>query len=151
MAHGVVWRWCRLHCWEELQHLLPNPSVLVAVSKGVQAVKLCSNKILQFLIGVPANAGCLYNGHKIVVVVVPVVVVVAVVKVNIKKPICIVLFSRRSGMAHIEGSHSVTCHPRLSASGINSSVFSLIPNALVAFSALTLLVGWQEGHPACKK
>jgi len=26
------------------------------------------------------------------------------------------------------------------------------PNALVAFSALTLLVGWQEaGHPACKK
>jgi len=22
------------------------------------------------------------------------------------------------------------------------------PNALVAFSALTLLVGWQEGHPA---
>jgi len=25
------------------------------------------------------------------------------------------------------------------------------PNALVAFSALTLLVGWQEGHPSCKK
>jgi len=24
-------------------------------------------------------------------------------------------------------------------------------NVLVAFSALTLLVGWQEGHPACKK
>jgi len=24
-------------------------------------------------------------------------------------------------------------------------------NALVAFSALTLLVGRQEGHPACKK
>ena len=23
--------------------------------------------------------------------------------------------------------------------------------ALDAFSALTLLVGWQEGHPACKK
>jgi len=23
--------------------------------------------------------------------------------------------------------------------------------ALVAFSALTLLAGWQEGHPACKK
>jgi len=21
----------------------------------------------------------------------------------------------------------------------------------VSFSALTLLVGWQEGHPACKK
>jgi len=25
---------------------------------------------------------------------------------------------------------------------------SLLP---IAFSALTLLVGWQEGHPACKK
>jgi len=24
------------------------------------------------------------------------------------------------------------------------------PNALVAFSALTLLAGWQEGHPVCK-
>jgi len=24
-------------------------------------------------------------------------------------------------------------------------------NALIAFSALTLLVGRQEGHPACKK
>ena len=24
-------------------------------------------------------------------------------------------------------------------------------NWLCAFSALTLLVGWQEGHPACKK
>jgi len=22
---------------------------------------------------------------------------------------------------------------------------------LIAFSALTLLVGWQEGHPACKR
>ena len=33
----------------------------------------------------------------------------------------------------------------------NSSVFSLNGNALVAFSALTLLVGWQEGHPARKK
>ena len=22
---------------------------------------------------------------------------------------------------------------------------------IAAFSALTLLVGWQEGHPACKK
>ena len=32
----------------------------------------------------------------------------------------------------------------------NSSLFPN-PNALVAFSALTLLVGWQEGHPACKK
>jgi len=25
------------------------------------------------------------------------------------------------------------------------------PDALLAFSALTLLVGQQEGHPACKK
>ena len=27
----------------------------------------------------------------------------------------------------------------------------LVPLALNAFSALTLLVGQQEGHPACKK
>jgi len=26
-----------------------------------------------------------------------------------------------------------------------------MPSVLFAFSALTLLVGWQEGHPACKK
>jgi len=32
----------------------------------------------------------------------------------------------------------------------NSSVFSLNPNALLAFSALTLFVVRQEGHPACK-
>jgi len=28
---------------------------------------------------------------------------------------------------------------------------TLVYCILVAFSALTLLVGWQEGHPACKK
>jgi len=34
--------------------------VLVATNKGMQAVKLCSNKILQFLIGegVLYNTGC---------------------------------------------------------------------------------------------
>ena len=26
-----------------------------------------------------------------------------------------------------------------------------LPSVLVAFSALTLLVGQQEGHPACRK
>jgi len=31
-----------------------------------------------------------------------------------------------------------------SGSRINNHLF-------LAFSALTLLVGWQEGHPACKK
>jgi len=33
----------------ELQRLLPNPNALVAVSKGMWAVKLCTNKIVQFL------------------------------------------------------------------------------------------------------
>jgi len=32
-----------------------------------------------------------------------------------------------------------------------NSASSPYPNALVAFGALTLLVGRQEGHPACKK
>ena len=27
----------------------------------------------------------------------------------------------------------------------------VVNKVLYAFSALTLLVGWQEGHPACKK
>jgi len=26
-----------------------------------------------------------------------------------------------------------------------------VPCSQLVFSALTLLVGWQEGHPACKK
>ena len=30
-------------------------------------------------------------------------------------------------------------------------IFVFFVLALCAFSALTLLVGWQEGHPACKK
>ena len=30
-------------------HFLPNPNVLVAVSMDMWTVKLCSNKILQFL------------------------------------------------------------------------------------------------------
>jgi len=37
------------HSWGELQPLLPNLNVLVAVSKGVRRVKCCTNKILQFL------------------------------------------------------------------------------------------------------
>jgi len=35
----------------------------------MQMVKLCSNKILQFLTQVLANTGCLYNDCKTVVVV----------------------------------------------------------------------------------
>ena len=44
-------RWCRQHHYGELQCLLPHPNALVAVSKGMPAVKLCSNKMLQFLTG----------------------------------------------------------------------------------------------------
>jgi len=40
----------------ELQRFLPNPNALVAVSKGMRAVKLCTNKLLQFLTGGAANA-----------------------------------------------------------------------------------------------
>jgi len=61
-------RQCRWHCWGELQRLLPNPSVLVAVSNGLRALKLCTNKIV-------LSCRCrltqvdLYNCHKTVVVV----------------------------------------------------------------------------------
>jgi len=34
---------------------------------------------------------------------------------------------------------------------INTSVFTLMFSAVNAFSALMLLVRWQEGHLACKK
>ena len=34
---------------------------------------------------------------------------------------------------------------------ISLAVFQILLNLAFAFSALTLLVGWQEGHPACKK
>ena len=53
----------------------------------------------------------------------------------------VVLFVSRKGMEMVQ----VTPLRTLES-------FSLIQiNALVAFSALTLLVGRQEGHPACKK
>jgi len=45
----------------EFQHFLPNPNVLVAISKGMQAVKLCTNKILQWrcwLMQVDLYNGC---------------------------------------------------------------------------------------------
>jgi len=35
----------------EIQHLLDNPNALVTISKGMQAVKLCTNNILQLLTG----------------------------------------------------------------------------------------------------
>ena len=35
----------------ELQRLLPIPNALVAISKAMRAVKLCTNKILQLLTG----------------------------------------------------------------------------------------------------
>ena len=44
-------RQCRQHCWGELQRLLPYSNVLAAISKGTWAIKLCINKILQFLTG----------------------------------------------------------------------------------------------------
>jgi len=76
------------------QHLFPNPNALVAVGKGTRAVKLCNNKILQFLTGgaVPVD---LYNGRKTVVVVVVVVVVVmlyAVFILSLRNVLCLQCF-----------------------------------------------------------
>jgi len=47
----TVRRQCRWHCWGTLQRLFPNQNALVAVIKGMRAIKLCANKILQFLSG----------------------------------------------------------------------------------------------------
>ena len=58
-----------------------NLNALVAVSKGMWAVKLCSSKILQFLTeGAGLTQVVLYNGCKMLVEVVVVVVVVVVIK-----------------------------------------------------------------------
>jgi len=46
--------------------LLSNLNVLIAFSKGMWAVKLCSNKILQFLTGVQV---VVYNGCEPVIVI----------------------------------------------------------------------------------
>ena len=53
----TVWRWCRYHHCTEFQNLLPG--CVVAFTKGMQAVKHCSNVIFQFLTQVR-----LYNGSK---------------------------------------------------------------------------------------
>ena len=44
--------------------------------------------------------------------------------------------------------HSNLCHLNL---GTRLHILSNFTGHLFAFNALTLLVGWQEGHPACKK
>jgi len=41
-----------MQCWGEL----PNPNALVAASKGMQAIKLCTNRIIQLDVEVLANA-----------------------------------------------------------------------------------------------
>jgi len=49
------WRLCVWHCWKELKHL--NLNVPVVISKCMQAVKLCYNKIIQILTDMPASTG----------------------------------------------------------------------------------------------
>jgi len=34
---------------------------------------------------------------------------------------------------------------------VKEFILIVFQSSISAFSALTLLVGWQEGHPACKK
>ena len=46
----------------------------------------------------------------------------------------------------------VTCTITSAKISVSREVdFAQISSPIYAFSALTLLVGWQEGHPACKK
>ena len=51
--------------------------------------------------------------------------------------------------------HTPTCRrvisPHRSCNGLFLPVLLIILRYFAAFSALTLLVGWQEGHPACRK
>ena len=45
----VVRAACRSHRWGELKHLLWKPSVLAAISQGMQPVKLCSSKMVKLV------------------------------------------------------------------------------------------------------
>jgi len=45
----MLYRWSRQHYGGELQHLLPDPNAMANVRKGMWAVELSSNNILQFL------------------------------------------------------------------------------------------------------
>ena len=65
-----VLHWCMLNTVEEqeLWHRIPNPHMVVGLSKEIWTVKLCCKKIVQFLsggVGRPANADLvLYNSAK---------------------------------------------------------------------------------------
>jgi len=49
---------------------------------------------------------------------------------------------------HLE---KINIHKAPGPDGLPSWFLSDFASYICAFSALTLLVGWQEGHPACKK
>ena len=52
---------------------------------------------------------------------------------------------------HLTCVASLPCEISMSENWRQSQICIVINDKLVAFSALTLLVGRQEGHPACKK
>jgi len=58
----MVQKWCTP--LRTLYRLFPIPNVLVAVSKGIQAVKLCFSIILQFLRGCHLTQVDQYNDYK---------------------------------------------------------------------------------------
>jgi len=47
--------------------------------------------------------------------------------------------------------HTHTSVESITRAAPSCDIFSLSSLYLASFSALTLLVGWQEGHLACKK
>ena len=53
---------------------------------------------------------------------------------------------------HLPRPANLTLNPR-SMANVYTPRYTILYNRsrISAFSALTLLVGWQEGHPACKK
>jgi len=76
------------------------------------------------------------------------------------------VFNEQTSLREIIGQASVNLSQVLQKHRFKSMYFSLheltyvgvrfvirpsVYVSIIAFSALTLLVGWQEGHPACKK
>jgi len=63
---------------EEISSVFSNLNALVAASKDMQPVKLCSNKILQLLTGVQVAQVDMYNGFKTVILLAVISVIIIV-------------------------------------------------------------------------
>ena len=58
---------------------------------------------------------------------------------------------RKMSLKKPQPNEAKPCHTRVIDGPAKGNSLLCVQWVICAFSALTLLVGWQEGHPACKK